>query len=169
MSIFLQPLQTVTVGSSVSSVTFSSIPQGYTDLVIKASTRSDANDGGNYKYGTISVNGSTSNESSTFLYGNGSSTGSARDTVIYFWSASNLATSSTFGNFEVYIPNYTSSNYKSILVDIVTESNATGAYQNLEAGLWSNTSAITSLTFTSGGNFVQYSKFSLYGVLRQGI
>ena len=49
--------------------------------------------------------------------------------------------------------------------DGVMENNATEAYQNLVAGLWSNTSAITSLTLAkSTGNFVQYSSASLYGI-----
>ena len=80
------------------------------------------------------------------------------------------ATASVFGNAEMYIPNYTSANYKSIICDAVTENNATESYQDLYANLWRNTAAITSISFFPGGSlFTQYSTFSLYGVLRQGI
>jgi hypothetical protein len=78
-------------------------------------------------------------------------------------------TSNTFSNTEIYIPNYTSNNYKSVSTDSVMENNATEAYANLNAILWSNTSAINSITLTpSAGNFAQYSEFTLYGVYAGG-
>ena len=74
-------------------------------------------------------------------------------------------TASTFGNAELYIPNYTSSNNKSFSADSVTENNATAAYSQLIAGLWSNVTAITSLSLApSSGTFVQHSTATLYGV-----
>jgi len=70
-----------------------------------------------------------------------------------------------FSNGSLYIPNYTSSNYKSASSDDVTENNATTAFQYLEAWLWSNTAAITSLTLQPNlGSFPQYSSASLYGI-----
>jgi hypothetical protein len=80
------------------------------------------------------------------------------------------ATASTFASADIYIPNYTSSDYKSISIDTVTEKNATDAYMRLTAGLWSNTAAITSigLNCSASGNFVQYSTFYLYGVAKLG-
>lgn len=169
MASTLVALQTVTVGAGgVSSITFSSIPQTYTDLVVKASARTSTTDGSSpQKYLTISFNGSTSNLSSRFLFGNGSTAGSASDTTIYSWANGNTSTASTFGNFEIYVPNYTSSNFKSVSLDIATENNATAAYLNLEAGLWANTSAITSLAINlDSGTLVQYSTFTLYGVYK---
>jgi hypothetical protein len=74
-------------------------------------------------------------------------------------------TSSTFSNDSIYIPNYAGSAYKSYSADGVVENNATGAFATFNAGLWSNTAAITSITLTAGvGSFVQYSNFYLYGV-----
>ena len=78
------------------------------------------------------------------------------------------ATSSTFGNTEIYIPNYTSSNYKSLYSDSVTENNGTQILLGLNHSLWANTAAITSITIATatGGNYVQNSSFYLYGILK---
>jgi hypothetical protein len=171
MSVFLQPIYTQTVGSGgASSITFNNIPQTFTDLVIRVSARSSYS-GGILDYAYILPNGSSSNLSMTRIQGTGSAASSSRYTgAFYLAIPAGTATSNTFGNSEIYIANYTSANYKSLIWDAVTENNATAAYQESNAGLWSNTSTISSLTFSMGGtNLVQYSTFSLYGVLRQGI
>ena len=95
-----------------------------------------------------------------------SDTGDAAATRIYIGQVNGAtATANTFANVSIYIPNYTSANYKSVSIDAVTENNATTAYAFLSAGLWSNTAAITSATITnSSGNYVQYSTAYLYGI-----
>jgi hypothetical protein len=168
MSVFLQPLQTVTVGSGgATTITFSSIPQTYTDLIIKFSTRSTW--GQVFGGEGFSINGGSTAITGMRVLGNGSSASSAATFTIDGAGAN--ATANTFGSGEIYIPNYTSSNYKSILAEVVGENNNSTALQQLLAGLWSSTSPITSITFTaqSGQSETQYSTFYLYGVLRQGI
>jgi hypothetical protein len=77
----------------------------------------------------------------------------------------NGATASTFGNGEVYIPNYAGSTNKSMSADGVSENNGTEAYTDLIANLWSNTSAITSiLLYPDSGTWQQYSTATLYGI-----
>jgi hypothetical protein len=162
-------IASVTVGSGgASTIDFTSIPSTYTDLCVKISARTTTSDSSNsWKYITVAFNGASTNRSSRFLFGNGSSAGSASDTTIYGWVNGHNATASTFGNMEIYITNYAGSTNKSLSADIVTENNATGAYANLEAGLWSNTSAINQITFNlDTGNFVQYSTATLYGILK---
>ena len=160
-----------TVGSGgVASVTFSSITQtGYTDLVIKASVRTNrAGTGGDGL--DLTFNGSaTAVYSDRFLRGDGASATSFTDTsaaAIYGTRATTAGnTASTFSNTEFYIPNYTSANYKSVSIDGVTETNASTAYAELVAGLWSNTAAITSVTIAgSVGTIQEYSTFTLYGI-----
>jgi hypothetical protein len=172
MSVFLQPLQTITVGAGgASSVTFSSISQNYTDLQILISARSTKTSSATDSL-LININGSSSNMSSTYLQGSGSSSSSNRSSSLTFAGelSDNSATSNTFGVSTIYIPNYTSSNYKSFIQESVAENNATVSAQSLWANLWSNTAAINSLQFYFyAGNLVQYSILSLYGVLRQGI
>ena len=161
-----------TVGSGgVSSVTFSSIPQTYTDLVVKVSARGTS---GYENVIAAQFNGDASlspkNYQNTRLYGNG--TAAASDTLLtnYIQIAhanGPSGTANTFTNCEFYIPNYTSSNYKSTSSDYVVEQNlaSTGTYQVLVAGLWQSTSAITSIALIpTAGNFTQYSTFYLYGI-----
>ena len=154
-----------TVGSGgVASVTFSSIPQTYTDLKIVVSARSTSTTIGLQ----LEPNGSTSNITTKNLEGNGSSVSSYSSTNIVGYLVLSSATANTFGNTEIYIPNYTSSNYKSVSSDSVNENNGTSAYSVLTAWLWSSTSVITSLTLQtdnpSTNSFAQYSSFSLYGI-----
>jgi len=157
-------IQTVTVGAGgAASIEFTSIPQTYTDLQVVASVRS-SDGGGSLR---IQPNGLTTNLSSRRLEGSGSSATSVTDASIVFVYAVTLSqyTASVFSNITIYIPNYAGSTFKSISVDGVMENNATESYQNLVSGLWSNTSAITSLTLAkSTGNFVHHSSASLYGI-----
>ena len=158
-------IEKITVGAGgASSVTFSGIPQtGYTDLVVKASVR-----GGGTLNLLMSINGSSSNFSYRLLEGDGSTAASYTNTTGRIGNVVNT-TSNTFNNVEVYLPNYTSSTNKSYSVDAVSEANATTAYADLTAGLWSNTAAITSLGFSlSSGNIDQFSTFYLYGVAKLG-
>ena len=158
----------ITVGAAgASSVTFSGIPQtGYTDLVVKITGRS--NRAAVQDYVKTSFNGVTANLSMRQLYTNGGSPASSTETEIYTPGLPGAsATANTFGNVEIYIPNYTSSNYKSVSIDGVLENNDTGSYLALDAG--SNTAAITSVVLTPYfGSFVQYSTFYLYGVAKLG-
>ena len=170
-------LETVTVGEAgASSVTFNNIPQsGYTDLKVVTSTRCDASQANLYlKFGT-SGGISSSGYSTKNLYGNGASATYDNSSAASFMYAGVAAvdgtsqTASTFGNAEIYVPNYTSSNQKSISVDAVMENNGTTAYASLNAGLWTGTGAITTVQiYPSGGNFTQYSTFSLYGLAAVG-
>jgi hypothetical protein len=159
------PIQTVTVGSGgAAGIEFTNIPQTYTDLLIKISSRG-TNAGTAVAY-QISFNSNTSNFSSRILGGNGSSVSSYSDQPrrIGLTSAAG-ATASTFGNGEIYIPNYAGSNNKSYSADAVSENNATAAEAHIFAGLWSNTAAITSVTLTPQfDNFAQYSTATLYGI-----
>jgi hypothetical protein len=165
-------LETITVGAAgASSVTFNSIPQtGYTDLVIKASVRSTVAEDG---FGPRFNSDSGSNYTYRAVVGQGASASSFSGTSTYLpigrMSESGY-TANTFGNCEFYIPNYVSSNQKSVSVDAVNENNATTARAQLAAGLWSGTAAITTVQFIPGaGAFAQYSTFSLYGVSALGV
>lgn len=164
-------IQTVTVGSGgAANIEFTSIPQTYTDLIVKYSLRDNVTSGGASNNATISFNGSSANGTSRELYGNGASAASASlsNAKVDYHSSAN-ATANTFGSAELYIPNYTSSNNKSSSSDGVSETNATTALMAMNANLWSQTAAITSLSLApSGGSWVQYSTATLYGVTSAG-
>jgi hypothetical protein len=162
-------LEKITVGAAgASSVTFSGIPQtGYTDLVVKVSARQTT---GDVAYANLRFNGSTTGYSYRSIEGDGSTAASYTSSAAAYGITNTSAyTANTFNNVEFYVPNYTGSNNKSWSSDSVTETNATGAYADLIAGLWSNSAAITSIQlFPNTGNFVQYSTFYLYGVAKLG-
>ena len=176
MSVFLQPIYTQTVGSGgAASITFNSIPQTFTDLKLVISARLDGTSG---DFGIRFNADSTNSYSWTYLTGNGSSAYSGRlgSGSLTEYPAGTLngtdTTSLTFSPNDIYIANYAGSNYKSIICDAVRENNGTTGITWMDAGLWSKTNAITSMTiraYAGNGNFVQYSTFSLYGVLRAGI
>ena len=163
-------LERITVGANgTPSVTFNNIPQtGYTDLKVVMSARSTRNANGDDI--NILFNGSSANFTQKRIFGTGTTTlstgGSTNQIGIINGDGD---TANTFSNGEVYIPNYTSSNYKSFSADIVNENNGTAAYAQLDASLWSSTSAITSVGFAAAnGNLKQYSTFSLYALSAVG-
>ena len=158
-----------TVGSGgVSSIIFSSIPQTYTDLLLKVSIRD-----GDDNQAFLKFNSSTTGYSALRLQGTGavaqSTTDSSTSQGVFGYSVNQNAsrTANTFGNAEIYIPNYTGSTAKSFSSDGVEENNATTAYSKLFAGLLTATAAITSITLSSNTTsaiFYQYSTAYLYGV-----
>lgn len=164
-------IASVTVGSGgASSIDFTSIPGTYTDLCLKVSARNTRTDA-SFGYLYLTLNGSTSNFAGRFLWGNASSAASYSGTNNEINEAqdTDYQTANTFGNTEIYIPNYASANYKSISADGVNENNsaaADSAITYLTASLWSNTAAITSISLTTQAtkSFKQYSSATLYGI-----
>jgi hypothetical protein len=169
-------LEKITVGAAgAANVTFSNIPQtGYTDLVMKMSTRSAAAVSASALAMGMTINGVGTNRTYKRLEAY-DGTNVASDSGSTDFSAvvqGDASTASTFNNVEIYFPNYTSSNNKSFSVDGVNENNSTtGNDIYFFAGLWSQTAAITSLGFYDKGsssNFLANSTFYLYGVAKLG-
>lgn len=173
MPLQLYKIASTTVGSAgAASIDFSSIPQGYTDLLIRVSTRSDTSAITTGLFCIFNSDTVTTNYTTNRLYG----TGSAVVSSILGTGASNYmqcgempaatSTAITFGNNDVYIPNYRSTVAKAVSVDAVTENNATGSIAMMNAGLYLGTAALTTLKLQCGvGNFTQHSTATLYGIL----
>jgi hypothetical protein len=153
------------------TITFSSIPAGYTDLVLSISARTNS--------GSVAdaIKYTLNNDSSavyTFKvgYGNGTSavaTGETNYTVAgrYFYAnVGNGSTANTFGNGELYISRYASQQRKAISENGVNENNATAANLNMGATVWAQNQAVNSIELQSwnGADFVAGSSFYLYGV-----
>ena len=157
---------TVTAAGGAANIEFTSIPSTYTDLIVKFSGRSAR--ASQWRDGfTLSLNGSTSSFSYRMLEATGSSPGSySASTGLLGNIPASTATASTFGSFDLYIPNYAGSTNKSYSGDSTQPNNdASNVTLNMVAGLWSNTAAITSLRITAdNGNLVQYSTAVLYGI-----
>jgi hypothetical protein len=158
-------IATYTVGSGgVASISFLNIPQTYTDLIVSISARSTFSDNGVSL--RTSFNNDTGNITVRELRGSGSAAASYSITYGQTgYLTAGLDTANTFGSASIYIPNYTSSNYKSSSADVVSENNATAAWAVLSARLWSSTSPITTITLSpADGNWAQYSSAHLYGI-----
>lgn len=156
---------------TAASITFSSIPNTYTDLVIRASTR-DTNTlaafNGSF---TIRINSdSATNYSVTDLYGDGGSAGSSRQSnqtqAAFFRADLNAAnsTANTFSVVEVYIPNYTLTTARPLLGVAGAEGNVANAYMNMTASLYRGTSSISSIVISPSTLFTAGSRFDLYGI-----
>jgi hypothetical protein len=169
----MELITSVTVGAGgAASVTLpatGTIPATYTDLKVLVSARTNRSatvDGiGVY------FNGDTTSArySAKQLTGTGSGTQSTSNNPFNdenMYASGNTATASTFGNGEIYIPNYAGSNQKSASTDSVSENNATSAYANLGASLYNQTTAITTITFVpiTGSSILEGSTFYLYGI-----
>ena len=168
-------LETIELNQNTGSVTFDNIPQtGYTNLKIVASMRTTTATSGAWDNVNVTFNGSTTGYSQRLLFGNdstttGQSTNNATTSLNFLYAPRNAATSNNFSNCEIFISNYNSANNKNVQLESVVENNsATTWLLGMTAGLWSNTSAITSITLTSANFFVQYSTFSLYGIAGTG-
>jgi len=164
-------LERTELNDTTASVTFANIPQtGYTDLKIVMSARltSAGYDSTPWNSGNIAFNGTTIT-SGRLLAGTGSAAVSDTNASAAFTTDTD-ATANTFGNFEMYVPNYTSSTNKSVSVDLVTENNGTASVCVLEAILSTVTASITTISFTPTGgySYAANSTFSLYGIAALG-
>ena len=162
-------IASVTVGSGgASSVTFSSIAQTYTDLAILACVRWTGSNSLSQSLGAY-FNGDPFPAAVTTrgLKGSGSAASSYTGSgfVDFGYMDDATATANVFSSHSIYIPNYTSNQYKSISADAVNETNATAANSTLVANLYSSTAAITSIKFDIPSSlYAQYSTFTLYGI-----
>ena len=161
------PIASQTAGGSVSSITFSSIPQGHTDLVLvfTGSVTSGSGDLGLRFNSDTGSNYSTTWLSSQASGTSGKSTSATSITATEYSYLDNVRSTLTTINLLNYSNNTT---HKSLL----TRSGKTGYGVEAKVGRWRNTDAITSITaFTTGSNpnFTSGSTFSLYGIAGGGV
>ena len=153
-------ISTQTLGSAAASVTFSSIPQTYTDLVLVSQIQ---NTGSLQRIDLRFNSDSGSNYSITRIYGSGSAVSSDRFTGASGIDIAYVATSGwCIANHSIM--NYANTTtYKSIVGRWNSEGNS--GYTTALVGLWRNTAAITSMVLTPlGVNFATGSTFALYGI-----
>ena len=171
-----ESIATVTLGSSASTITFSSIPSTYQHLQIRLI--SHCTDTSATGYGLYRFNSDTgANYASHVLYGNGSAaganTGLGTSTTRSYWGTIPNQASASF----------LSSSYAATIIDVLDYANTSkykttrilhGEDQNtfttgsieLISGLWQSTAAISTITLglDTGTNFSTYTQAALYGV-----
>lgn len=168
MALTYVAISTTTVGSTaVPSITFTNIPQTYSDLKIVCSSRDDR--AGTQNGVFVTINGSTANFASQEMQFSGSGNGTSPQAArLVGYSVSSTGTSNYFTNFEIYIPDYTNTGVnKTLLSDCAQENNQQTAYLLYGAHLRSSTAAITEVALVPDtANFVQNTTATLYGIKR---
>lgn len=153
-----EPIATYTLGSAT-TVTFSSIPQTYTDLVLVTETTGTTN-------GALDVrfNGdSGTNYSRIGIYGDGSTTGSFRSSNLAYGLISAGAGSTRTVAVCQFMNYSNSTTRKSYLMRGGDATSGPG----FAVYLWRSTAAITSISLTGdpiGSNIGSSSTLTLYGI-----
>lgn len=158
-----EPISTQTLSSAVTGITFSSIPQTYTDLVlvINASASTAANAWLNTNLTDVS------SLSGTRLYADGTGTGSARTSsgndFVVFTAYDQVTTTAGAFNAILNFMNYSNT---TTFKTIITRSNNSGAGVCAAVCLERKTGAITSIgiDMVGTGTYSVGSTFTLYGV-----
>ena len=152
-----EPIASQTLGTAVTTVTFSDIPATFTDLVLVANIRGSVG-----AYPQILVNGSGANLSRTALTGNGSAASSNRLSDNYIVGAVNWNVGDSAFTTITHIFGYSNTNtFKTLLTRVSNASIGVEAVVNT----WRSTSAITSFAYyASSGNLAVGSTLSLYGI-----
>lgn len=170
MPITYRLIQSTTLGTATNTVAFNSIPQTYTDLVLRTSVRNS----GNAAQANLTFNGNTSS-----IY---FSKGYYTDMVTQFGlgtsgqafaqiegiGAINASLANTFNTSEFYFGNYSNTSFaKQFFYTTRSENNATEVYfTGSLAYLFNSTSAISSISLSFVNNSVIGSTFDLYGITR---
>jgi hypothetical protein len=155
-----EPIATTTLGSTNATITFSSIPSTYTDLVLIGNPKVSASL--DYKW---YVNGDNSSGlySQTRLLGNGSSASSARTTGANYLYLD--ATAPASGSMQTFIMNFQNYANTTTFKTVLVRYNEAGTEVTARVNLWRNTNAITSITIsTDSSTFAVNSTFTLYGI-----
>lgn len=160
-----EPIATTTLGSATGTITFSSIPSTYTDLILVASLIPAS---GAYHY--LRINGDTSsNYSHTRITGSGSAAQSARSGfnnegfVAFDYNTNNYSKPVLY---KLQFLNYAGSTFKTYFAEASMDTNGSGTVIRT-VGLWRSTSAITTLALVQAtGTWSAGSTATLYGIAR---
>lgn len=159
-------IKSVILTGTQSSISFSAIPQNYTDLILRCSTRTN-----NESFGpsvTLQIN-SSNGAANTWIYNSSTSLTDGRATGALYRagvSTDTSMTADTFSSFSIYMPDYSVGRKIQMSGIGTAESNsATNFRLFTSAMLWNSTSTVSSITLTSNsGSFVSGSSFYLYGI-----
>jgi hypothetical protein len=153
-----EPIATTTLGSSQASVTFSSISNSYTDLVVIISGKTSTDTGLPMQFNSDD----SSNYSGTLIYGAGTSSASERSSnQIAMQSMGRM--DSTSGNGIFHFMNYSNTTtYKTV----ISRGNNANSIVITNVGLWRSTSAINSIKFMVEGaaTYSSGTTFTIYGI-----
>jgi len=170
-------IETDTLSSDTTTWTTGTLSGAYDHLCVMMLLKSDAGSGAGSSYYSsstlVTFNGDTGSnygmrdlQASSSTYGYYQLNNSAN---IGYPLASGNAYSDTFGAQTWWIPNYTASTAKSIIIQSYGASKSTSNQQwgvKYTAASWNSSSAITSIsmTFNGGYDFMAKSTYTIYGI-----
>ena len=158
-----EPIATTTLGSTQATVTFSSIPGTYTDLVIVGSILTDNATGRTLN---ITFNSDTgSNYSNTHLGNDGntvvSNINSNQTNIFASWYGANISSTTNPFLCTIHINNYSNTTTNKTTLIRSGATNHLSAFANL----WRNTAAINTIALSvSTGNMAANTTFTVYGI-----
>lgn len=156
-----EPIATATVSSTGSTVTFSSIPQTYTDLILISSARRGTDGSGGDGVKTRINSDSGTNYSWTGMSYNVGGTGSGRSSNQTIF----IAGSCEDGSYATSICHLMDYSNTTTFKTMITRTSSIGTQGVGEIiNLWRSTSAITSLFLDAASGFYTGSTFTLYGI-----
>ena len=165
MALTYEPIATTTLTSSQSNVTFTSISQSYTDLILVANVSSSSSTVNVYsQIGNGSYDTGT-NYSWTWLGGSGSTAASGKASTTDALLLGACGTSS-FSPTIIHFMNYSNTTtYKTILSRSSTADTTSGQTVSAWVGLWRSTSAINQIKlYPNVQSWASGSTFTLYGI-----
>lgn len=161
-----ESIETITLTSVTSSITFSSIPQTYKHLQIRAISAGDQNTGVRIRF-----NGDTGSNYAYHLlqagagYGTDVYTSSGISSTAGVIFDQQLGNSTNFNTSITDILDYTSTAKNKTTKTLSGVKGGPGGFMYLTSSLWASTSAITSITIKPNSfNFYDKSTFALYGI-----
>lgn len=165
MALTYEPISTTTTGSLTTSITLSSIPATYTDLVVILQGSMTA--GANTIY--VRINGDSSSSYQTvYLSSNGSgragAVGTQRNDGVSFGNYQYGYAANAEFMVQAHFNNYSQSSYQKTCISKWSQGNSAVEYAG---NLWYNTSTISSLEIRNNGgyNFAIGTTVTLYGIL----
>lgn len=164
-----EPIATTTLGSAVSSITFSSIPITYTDLKLVLTINGVSSTTGSYVFIYPNSQQTATNYSYIQMQGNGSATSSTSVQNSFIQTRNVMPSTTAIAVYIADILNYANGTNKTILTTF-TSDNAGSGVTEFTAGNWRSNSNITSLLLTISSsatvNFGVGTTATLYGILK---
>ena len=153
-------LANITLGSSASTITFSSIPATYRDLILVANTSVSASSS------RVTLNGDTGSNYSTVIMrgGAGTTVSSTSFTFTGIYPSTQVGEpAGTRSAWTIQFMDYSATDKHKTALTRFGNPDPTNGHTQAQANRWANTAAVTSITILDA-TYSAGSTFALYGI-----